>query len=173
MMLLIDGMYKGGHYENVTHWVQSYESAFERLTQLVANQWTLTTILLVDNGDCMYLPAEAFDGQPIQIHIETLQQEWTQLLSAKPCMQARSGELRLRDWYLQLDEYYADLLDHLKKMIVLLESRKVKVSMSRNERLKEALSRGCDYRLELNKKLFIQTQKDRQKNHQRLQKLVK
>ncbi len=83
-MVFIDGFKQGIWYENVGFWIKTYESAFEKLTQLVADKWSLSVAILVDKGECIHLPIEAFDGQPIQAQIEALEQEWTQLLEAKP-----------------------------------------------------------------------------------------
>ncbi|MBN8823385.1 MULTISPECIES: hypothetical protein [unclassified Spirosoma] len=171
MMLLMDGMYKGVHYENVAHWVQSYESAFELLTQLVVNQWTLTTAILVDNGDCLCLPVEAFDGQPILDHIQALELEWTQLLLPSHYSPSRSVDARLKDWYVRLDIYYGDLLAHLERIILLLENRKLKILNHHNEAMRSLLSSKYESRLELNRKLHLQTQNNRQTNQQRLRQL--
>ncbi|GAB4029747.1 hypothetical protein [Spirosoma gilvum] len=173
MMLLVDGVKNGIQYENVTHWIQDYESGFELLTKMVTDQWTLKAAILVDNGDCMCLPVEAFDGQPIGIHVQSLQQEWTQLLSTKPHLHREASEFWVKDWCLRLDGYYNGLLGHLEKMIFLLEIRKIKLLAHRNEIIKLLLTSNYDLRLEMNKKLYQQTQKARQKNQQRLLELKK
>lgn len=173
MILFVDGIRKGVHYENVNYWIQDYESAFELLTQLVTDHWTLEHALIVDNGECVVIPVEAFDGQPIKVHIGVLQQEWTQLLLTKPRMSKQSGPPGFRDWLLRLDTYYDHLLLYLEKMILWLESRKLKLATGRNEKLKRFLRTNYDLRLALNRKLYQQTKTNRQKNQQRLLELDK
>ena len=167
-MLFIDGVKQGVSYKNVGYWIQSYESAFETLTQLVVDQWALTTAILVDEGDCISLPVEAFDGQPIQGHLAGLELEWTQLLATKPSQACKSSEGRLKDWFLQLDAYHGRLLSHLEHVILLLEAHKRTALTRRNDALKRVLIRQYDCQLALNMRMYQQTQKDRQINQQRL-----
>lgn len=170
-MLFIDGIRKGIQYENVNYWIQDYEAAFELLTQLVADHWTLEYAIIVDNGDCLAVPIEAFDGQPIGVHIHALQQEWNQALLVRPDRLSPFNQSRFKSWFLQLDAYYSNLLVHLEKMILSIETRKRKLATERNEKLKHFLSYSYDLRLQTNQRLYQQTKKDHQKNQQRLQEL--
>lgn len=169
-MLFIDGAQKGVEYKNVNYWIQDYESAFELLTQLTADCWTLEYAIIVDNGDCMSLPVEAFDGQPVQTHIHALEQEWIQLLSAKPRTLKKVGKCWWEDWLLQLDTYYEKLLGHLEKKISILEVKQLKLATQRDSELKLLMSRSYETSLELNKRMYDQITTDRNKKHQLLKK---
>ncbi len=74
-------------------WVQCSEysfysltpnTGFELLTYLVEEGWQLLRVRYgcMENGQLtwVYLPVEAFDGQPIQGPLTSLQEEWEDLL---------------------------------------------------------------------------------------------
>ncbi len=156
---------------NLGYWVKDHESAFEILTQLVADNWILQNATISDQYDRMVVPVEVFDGQPIQVHIQALQQQWQQILSNPPVQSANTDKQRLKDWYTQLDGYYESMLAHLEKMVLLLEIRKSRLAARRNEMTKHRLRDQYDLLLDNNRKMHKQTEVDRQKNRNRLTKL--
>ncbi|MCK8490913.1 hypothetical protein M0L20_03555 [Spirosoma sp. RP8] len=173
MMLFINGTSRGIQCSNLGYWVKDYESAFETLTQLVAEQWTLQEATIVDEHNRMSIPVEAFDGQPIQVHIHTLQQQWNRILFAKPELLELSDEQWLKNHFTQLDTYYKDMLTHLEKMIVLYEIRKTKLNVMRDKDLRTRVRAQYDLLLEGNKRMYKQIRNSRQKNQIRLNRFDK
>lgn len=168
MMLFVDGVSSGIECPNVGYWIEDYESAFELLTGLVADEWILRYAVIVDNGDALEVPLEAFDGQPIRIHIHALQQEWDRLLSEKPERSNQFSGLRLKNHFLRLDEYYVGLLKHLEKMIFLLEIDKNKIERKQDKELRLRLVNQFTLRLDINRRMYQHTKEDRQNNLLRL-----
>lgn len=171
MMLFVDGISRGVHCTNVGYWVQDYESAFELLTQLVSDDWTLLQAAITDGYDRITVPVEAFDGQPIQVHIHALQQQWNQILSDKPVLSDQLGTPQFKNWYRQLDTYYDALLTYLGKMIFLIEAKKRKLITKRDPELVTRLSRQYALQLDHNRRMYQKTTESRRKNRQRLQEM--
>lgn len=171
MILFINGINDGISCTDVGFWVSDHESAFELLTQLVADNWILEEATVVDGADRLSVPIEAFDGQPIQVHIRALQQQWQQLLSSQPLPPGRLTDQQLKSWYIQLDAYYDDMLIHLGKMISMLEIRKTLLATHSDEFIKTRLGRQYKALLETNRRMFKQTKASRQKNKLRLSKI--
>ena len=157
---------------NLGYWVGDHESAFEILTKLVAEGWVLTEATIMDGSDRMAVPTEVFDGQPIQVHIQALQQQWQQILTNQPVLAAATGMQRLKEWYTQLDSYYETMLVHLEKMVFLLEFRRGRSLNRRNGALRKRLDDQYDTLLTTNRKMYRQTKIDSQKNRERLAKLA-
>ncbi|HEX9959225.1 MAG TPA: hypothetical protein VGA96_18285 [Fibrella sp.] len=59
----------------------SMEANFDFLSSIVAQGNTLLTAYLVDENSRMDLPVAAFDGLPLSVGIDALQQEWQAILS--------------------------------------------------------------------------------------------
>lgn len=168
-MLFIDGISKGVYHENVGRYIQDYESAFDLLTQLASDGWTLEFAIVVDNGECITLPVEAFDGQPVLKHIKALEEQWDDLLRPKP---ARQASLFLgKDWYLQLDTYYKDLRNHLTKLIFLRRRRLNILQDLPNGSLQSRSIIQHQQLLESALHLYQQTVEHQHRNWQRLQAL--
>lgn len=169
MMLFIDGISKGIYHENVGYYIQDYESAFDRLTQLVSDDWILEFAIIMDDGQGVTLPVEAFDGQPMLKDIRALQQQWNELLSVQPAQRA-SLPLQ-KDRYLQLDAYYGGLLAYLGKLIFLRRNRLSALQGSQNELLHSRLISQRQRLLDSTSYLYEQTVEHRYQNWQRLQAL--
>lgn len=157
---------------NLGYWVGDYESAFEILTKLVADQWMLKDATVMDGQDRMAVPVDVFDGQPILVHIQALQQQWQQILTSQPGPPADSAKQRLKGWYVQLDGYYDYMLTHLEKMVLLLEVRKIRSENRHNEPFKRRLNDQYDKLLATNRKMYAQTKIDSQANRERLSRLA-
>ncbi len=151
--------------------MQDYESAFEQLTQLVAGGWTLLKATITDGYDRITVPVEAFDGQPIQVHIHALQQQWNQILQVKPVLSGQVGKPQINDWYKQLDTYYDVLLTYLGKIIFLLEAKKSILVAKQDPERVARLSRQYTLLLDSNRRMYQQTASNREKNRQRLRQL--
>lgn len=151
--------------------MQDYESAFEQLTQLVTGDWTLLKATITDGYDRITVPVEAFDGQPIQVHIHALQQQWNQILQAKPVLSGQVGKPQIKDWYRQLDTYYDGLLNHLGKMIFLIETKKRRLMAKGDRELVIWLNRQFALQLDSNRRMYQQTASNREKIRQRLREL--
>jgi uncharacterized protein (UPF0262 family) len=175
MMLFVDGIIQGVYHPNIGYLITSYEAAFEQLTQLVAEGWGLEYAIIIDEGNTITLPVEAFDGQPIEVHIATLQQQWAQLLREAPdktstrLASSRSSiRERLKDHLLSLDAYYARLLIHLEKMIFMLEVRKAKLARKHSETMRTKLSQQYDSLLGSNRRIYSSTLESRTRNAYRI-----
>ncbi|GAB4044267.1 hypothetical protein [Spirosoma jeollabukense] len=168
MILFVNGINDGILCTDVGFWISNHESAFELLTQLVADDWILLEATVVDGADRLSVPVEAFDGQPIQVHIQALQQQWQLLLPSQPLPPSRLSDQQLKNWYIQLDAYYEDMLTHLGKMISLLEMRKTLLTSHSDEFIKTRLDRQYKAMLATNRRMFKQTKESRQKNKLRL-----
>jgi hypothetical protein len=171
MVLFLNGISGGVQCTNVGYWIKDHESAFELLTNLVADNWTLQEVTVVDGTDHMSVPVEVFDGQPIQVHIRALQREWQQLLSDHPVPENTLNKQQLKDWYTQLEAYYDDMLTYLGKMISILELRKARLTTQRNESLRLRLGQQYDLLLQTNRRMYKQTKGNRLKNKKRLNNL--
>lgn len=170
-MLFVNGISRGIYCNHVGYWVKDDESAFELLSQLVADEWTLEDAVITDGTHRVHVPVEAFDGQPILVHVRALQQEWNQLLVARPRPVNLNSRLHLKDWHLQLDTYYSLLLNHLGKMIFLLNARQHVLTTRYDQAMKLRLSRQFALLLHTNRRMYQQTEKYRQQNLLRLQTL--
>ena len=168
MILFVDGMTNGISCTHVGFWISNHESAFELLTQLVADNWVIQEATVVDGIDRLSVPVEAFDGQPIQIHIRALQRQWQQILSSQPLPPTMLTNQQLKNWYIQLDAYYDDMLNHLGKMISILEMRKTLLATHSDEFIRLRLGRQYKDMLATNRRMFKQTKANRQKNRLRL-----
>ena len=163
-MLLIDGISRGVRCENVSCVIQDYESAFELLTQLVIEDWILEYAVIVDNGDSIAIPVEAFDGQPIQVHIQALQQEWKQILSARPKPFNQLGNTQLNSHFRRSDTDSGCVLSsYLEKMIFLLGTGKRNVMKKRPEELRLHVSSRYVLRFETYKKIYQKAKKNWQR----------
>ena len=168
MLLFFDGINQGQQCTHVGHWVKNYESAFERLTELVAQEWLLQRAVIVDGYDRIRVPVEAFDGQPIEVHIRSLQREWQRILLARSATYEGLTKPQLRDWYHQLDAYYEDMLAHLEKMILLLELRKTRLEVKRSEAVRSRLTRQYNNLLSGHKRMHKQTKTSQRINRRRI-----
>ncbi|WP_128545182.1 hypothetical protein [Larkinella soli] len=61
--------------------MEEIELAMEILNLYVNEGHTLFQASLEESGKEIPLPLEAFDGQPIRIYMQQLQEEWNQVLS--------------------------------------------------------------------------------------------
>ncbi|SFC87915.1 hypothetical protein [Spirosoma endophyticum] len=168
MILFVNGVNDGISCTDVGFWVSDHESAFEQLTQLVADDWVLQEATVVDGADRLTVPIDAFDGQPIQVHIRALQRQWQLLLSSQPLPPNRLCDQQLKSWYMQLEAYYDDMLTYLGKMISMLEMRKTLLATYSDEFIKTRLGRQCKALLDINRRMFKQIKASRQKNRLRL-----
>jgi hypothetical protein len=172
MMLFIDGIHGGIRYENVGYYVHSYESAFNLLTQLVVDDWLLEFALIVDNGDCMTLPVEAFDGQPTENHLLALEEQWNEALTAKPAPAQPICLCDLKDHYTQLDTYYGDLLAYLEKLISFQRTKLNELNSGQNRSSQSQLISHYQQLLENTLHYYNQTVGQQQQNWQRLQQIL-
>jgi len=173
MMLFINGISRGIQVTNLAYWVKNHESAFEILTGLVADKWMLEDATIVDGYDRMAVPIEAFDGQPIQVHIQALQKQWQYILSKQPLPSLNADRQQLIGWYKRLDAYYKDQITHLQKMMILLKLRQTKLAPMRNDHLKLRYDQQQNQLLESTQRMYKQTKLNRQKNRRRLNELEK
>jgi hypothetical protein len=78
----INRQFRSGEY---SFYSSSSEQCFEALSGLVSQGWQLLTVHYGEMNDeyltCwVELPVEAFDGEPLQEPLMTLQREWEQVL---------------------------------------------------------------------------------------------
>lgn len=176
MLLFVNGIYKGVKCAHVGYWISDYESAFELLTKLVTDNWALQEATIVDGRNRLEVPIKAIDGEPIQAHIRTLQRQWQFILNSRDSTLTDPLSVltqnQLKNWYLHLDAYYVDMLDHLEKMITSLEKRKsLLLIIPSNESLRLLVNDQYDSLLKSNKRMYRKTRKDRQENIIRLQRI--
>ena len=174
MMLFIDGIYQGVTCTNLMYWKQDYESAFEELTDMVANGWVLEHVWLADGPSRVELPVSAFDGESLREPIQQLQQQWRDLLQDKPVPIAGPSNQRLIDWHHQLITYYQRQLTLLNTMILCLEKGITNVAAKqRNPDLRLRVIRQYDFLLTTQKRLLKQTEGNHQRALNRLERLLK
>jgi hypothetical protein len=171
MVLFINATICGLECRHLGYPIPDHESAFELLTLLVADGWIVQEAFVVDGPDRLKVPVEAFDGQPIQIHIHSLQRQWQRLLSDQPIPPNTLNNQQLKSWYMQLDAYYAELIEHLDKIISLVELRKDRLATYPNKLLCLQLVTYYNVLLTSNRRMRNQTRKSRQTNKNRLGKL--
>ncbi|GAB3035936.1 hypothetical protein [Spirosoma pulveris] len=176
MLLFVNGIYEGVECDHVGYWIDDYESAFELLTQLVSTNWVLQEATITDGLDRLLVPLEAIDGKPIQTHIRALQHQWQLILNSNTSGRTNPSttirQHHLRNWYLHLDTYYDDMLIHLRKMIVSLETRKsLLLTGQLHESVRLLVNDQYDSLLKSNRRMYRQTKEDRQRNTIRLQKI--
>jgi hypothetical protein len=168
MILFVDGISDGISCTDIGFWISDHESAFELLTQLVADNWVLQEATIIDGPDRLSVPVEAFDGQPIRVHIRTLQRQWQLILSNQPLPPNTLTSQQLKQWHIQLDAYYEDMLTHLGKMISILEMKKTLLATHSDEYIRLRLGRVYKSMLATNRRMFKQTKVNRQKNRLRM-----
>ncbi|MCX6213625.1 hypothetical protein [Spirosoma sp.] len=176
MLLFVNGIYEGVECEHVGYWINDHESAFELLTQLVSNNWVLQEATITDGLDRLRVPLEAIDGEPIQAHIQTLQHQWQLILNNTKSSRINPSETltqhHLKNLYLHLDVYYDNMLVHLRRMILSLEtSKSLLLTGQVNESVRLLVNDQYDSLLKSNRRMYRQTKEDRQKNAIRLQKI--
>ncbi|GAB4020184.1 hypothetical protein GCM10028808_60470 [Spirosoma migulaei] len=172
MLLFITATSEGIYYEEMCFSIIDYESAFDLLTQLVVEQWNLHQAVIIDNIERIELPVAAFDGQPVQVPMRALEQQWQQLLANSPASFRNGTELSPEEWYRQVEAYYDKMLLYLGQMILWLEMKQVKVSLIRDQELGHRLWVQYDSLLISNRRMFQQTKEKHSKNRQRLQALA-
>ena len=73
------------HYRQHSCYAYTLDMCFEMLSGLTNHGWRLLTVNygVMKDGDLTWveLPVEAFDGEPLQEPLKTLQREWEQILS--------------------------------------------------------------------------------------------
>lgn len=172
MLLIVNGIYRGVECPHVGYWINDYESAFELLTQLVTDNWILQDATIMDGLDRLVVPINAIDGEPILAHVRTLQRQW-QLILTNSGQSAPSHTLtaqQFRNWHIHLDAYYDDMLQHLTKMIAMLEKKKsLLLARQSDESLRSLANKQYNSLLKSNKRMYRKTQEDRKKNRMRLQ----
>ncbi|GAB4023423.1 hypothetical protein GCM10028808_73840 [Spirosoma migulaei] len=70
-----------GEYRSLAYGAIELEMCLEALTMLPKKGWQLIHIELIDNGQHILLPIEAFDGKPIKEPLKQLRQEWELILA--------------------------------------------------------------------------------------------
>lgn len=173
MMLVVNGIIRGIQCPDIVFWVNDYESAFELLTQLVADQWTLRQATLIDGMERMPLPTEAFDGQAFRAPVKSLEQQWKQILSTQSTPSTALGKYRLKDWHCRLDVYYGQQLTQLQTTGLALREKLTRLVALQNPSLRLRLWDQYNRLLESNQRMLSQTVVNRQRNQDRLAKLEK
>ena len=173
MILFFSGISREVQCNHVGYPINDYESAFELLTQLVADGWILQKAVIVDETGSMSVPLEAFDGQPIQEHIRSLQQQWQLILSPGPAPVNSPAKQRIKDWHVQMDAYYDNMISYLEKMILLIGIQQTRIAMYPNESVRIQMKNQYDRLLSNNRLMYKQAKKSRQQNDNRLNKLKK
>ncbi|GAB4054335.1 hypothetical protein [Spirosoma litoris] len=168
MILFINGIIYGIQCSHLGYSVPNHESAFELLTQLVADGWMVQEAVIVDRQERFKVPIEAFDGQPILAHISNLQQQWHQLLSQQPTPSYKPDNQELKGWYIQLENYYEQLIGHLETTILLAKARLVTYP---DKSLRIQFQKQYNTFLASNRRMRDQTRKSRQLNSYQLKKL--
>ncbi|CAN5447077.1 hypothetical protein BH09BAC4_BH09BAC4_01550 [soil metagenome] len=82
-MVLVFFLSRGpnGNYQKGSFGDQELASCLDMLSALVRQGWQLLQVQLVESpGSAIWLPVEAFDGAPLEEHMNWLKQEWEELL---------------------------------------------------------------------------------------------
>ncbi|NEU70493.1 hypothetical protein [Spirosoma agri] len=122
MLLLIVTLDDQGHDRPFSCKVPQLEAAFEVLSAIAAAGDVVVSVDLLDNGQHIPLPAEAFDGEPIRPHIEKLEEDWKALLN-KPVSSHAIHQQILTNFSWRLRETYQTRISWLEQAIAQTESR--------------------------------------------------
>ncbi|CAN5203210.1 hypothetical protein BH09BAC4_BH09BAC4_46800 [soil metagenome] len=77
LLSIVDSSDKVRHFQTYT----DLEDAFELVSQLKATNQQIQQAYIIDKGQRIELPLEAFDGGPFAAPIQNLQREWEAILS--------------------------------------------------------------------------------------------
>ncbi len=157
MMLFIEAICQGVTCTNLTYWEKDYESAFEELTNLVAEGFILQRALLVDGRSRIELPVAVFDGQSFLKPLRQLEQQWHELIRQRPAPMAAPTHERLIDWHEQLIVYYQQQLGLIQTMILYIERGLRHVTQMRNPEMRIRIQRQYVVLLANQKRLLQRT----------------
>lgn len=80
MIILLTAIDSQSQVREFFYQPNSIELGFDIVSQIAAQDTTLINVELIDKGHHMPLPIEVFDGAPLAIPIQKLEQEWAFLL---------------------------------------------------------------------------------------------
>ncbi|GAB4035652.1 hypothetical protein [Spirosoma jeollabukense] len=173
MILFFSGISGEVQCNHVGYPIANYESAFELLTQLVAEGWILQEAVIIDGTGRIAIPVEAFDGQPIQAHISALQQEWQLILAPQSVPGKPPVKQRMNDWHAQMELYYDNMIGYLEKMISLIGVQQARMATYPNESVRIHVKDQYEKLLTSSRYMHEQAKKSRERNGTRLNKLKK
>lgn len=173
MILFFSGTSEGIQCMHVGYPITDYESAFELLTQLVADRWILEEAVIIDETSRMDIPLEAFDGQPIQEHIRSLQQQWQRILSPLPVPNKPPVKQRMKDWHVQMEVYYDNMISYLEKMMSLLNIQQARIAACPKESVRIHINDHYERLLNNSRYMHKQAKESRERNGTRLNNLKK
>lgn len=171
MLLLVDGTNKGILCRDISLWVTNHESAFDLLNHLIRDGWVLKRATVIDGFDRVQLPIQAFDGQSVAAHMATMQHQWQQILARRSTDYKLKTSSTLLTWMHQLDAYYADLIQHLQKMGVLLEAGQAGMDERIRNTFAPELNAQIDSLIRMNRRMYREARRSQQKNRNRLRKI--
>lgn len=173
MILFFSGTSGEVQCMHVGYPISNYESAFELLTQLVADGWILQEAVIIDGTGRTNITVEAFDGQSIQEDIRALQQQWQLILSPQPGPDKPPVKQRIREWHAQMEVYYDNMISYLEKMISLIGVQQARMATCSNESVRIHVKDQYERLLTHSRYMHKQAKESRELNVTRLNKLKK
>ncbi|GAB3906947.1 hypothetical protein GCM10028803_40150 [Larkinella knui] len=128
MILILNGTHEGTNWTNFMLSVIDYTSAFDRVASYVANGLVLENATLIEGGNRMELPIEAFDGQSFSGQFDKIQQQWEAIFDDRPLPLATLDKQRFVNWNRRLIDYYDQQINHTIKSILRLSKKLKRIS---------------------------------------------
>ena len=104
MVFLLTAIDESGNTRDFSCQLNTLESGFEVLNNVVAMGHTLTKARLLDQGNQTDFPTEAFDGVPFTEALQELEREWKMILR-EPIDSTATTQTRIDFAHWQLETY--------------------------------------------------------------------
>lgn len=125
LLSLVDSSDKVRHFQTYT----DLEDAFELVSQLKAKNQQIQQAYIIDKGQRIELPLEAFDGAPFAAPIQNLQREWEAILSTplpSPAMDTHNFLVEVTRRRIVRYRAYIQFIEHavanLQRLVNLLDA---------------------------------------------------
>ncbi|GAB4039480.1 hypothetical protein [Spirosoma jeollabukense] len=125
LLSIVDSPGKVRHFQTYT----DLEDAFELVSQLKATNQQIHRAYIIDKGQRIDLPLEAFDGRPFAVPMQELQREWETILSTplpSPAMDTHNFLVEVTRQRIVRYRAYIQFIDksvvNLQQLVNLLEA---------------------------------------------------
>lgn len=119
MVFFVTTIDNQGQERSFSYQIDQIETGLDVLSTLVAQGNTLVEVRLYEEGHSTTLPAEAFDGKPVSLALQELENQWHTLLS-EPILSSSANDKSHLDWAWQLVEFYELRVTHYELMLTRL-----------------------------------------------------
>lgn len=115
MVLIVNGIREGVEWKNLVCFPDSYETAFDLLSNFVNTGLTLLDASVNDGDATIKLPVDSFDGQSLSLPILNLQKEWETILAKNPKRTPHQNNGQFKEWDQKLILYYEKQIERVCK----------------------------------------------------------